>query len=151
MDEGSTNEILYYDALFKRMSLNEVRLTPIDAPLIRFNGGSIYPQTSISLMFQVGARDKVACCTVTFLVADVSLTYNAIMGICTLNTSKVIPSTYHQMFKFLTHTGMEVVVYGSHDSAKCCSLATVKGAKARLAMQVEPDLRRFDSTARWPT
>ena len=38
---------------------------------------------------------------VTFLVVDCSFAYNAILGRPTLNSWKVVTSTYHLMIKFL--------------------------------------------------
>ena len=43
---------------------------------------------------------------VTFLVADYSSTYNAILGRPTLNSWKAVTSTYHLMIKFLIDYGV---------------------------------------------
>ena len=43
---------------------------------------------------------------VTFLVVDYSSTYNAILGCPTLNSWKVVTSTYHLMIKFPTEYGV---------------------------------------------
>ena len=43
---------------------------------------------------------------VTFLVVDCSFAYNAILGRPTLNSWKVVTSTYHLMIKFPTEYGV---------------------------------------------
>lgn len=42
VDNGSSVDVLDYDA-FKKMDLADAKLTLINAPLVGFNGGSIYP------------------------------------------------------------------------------------------------------------
>ena len=62
---------------------------------------------------------------VTFLVVDCSFAYNAILGRPTLNSWKVVTSTYHLMIKFPTKYGVEEV-RGDQVTARECYIAMLE-------------------------
>ena len=99
VDNGSFANILYYPA-FQQMKIERERLVPTNMPLIRFGGTKVYPFSAVTLHVTVGDYPQQTTKDVTFLVVDCSFAYNVILGRPTLNSWKVVTSTYHLMIKF---------------------------------------------------
>ena len=66
----------------------------------------MFPLGTITLSMMVGDYPQQITEDVTFLVLDCSSAYNAILGRPTLNSWKVVTSTYHLMIKFPTDYGI---------------------------------------------
>ena len=64
------------------------------------------PLGVVTLSVIVGDYPQQIAKNVTFLVVDCSSAYNAILGRPTLNSWKVMTSTYHLMIKFPTDYGV---------------------------------------------
>ena len=79
VDNESSADILYYSA-FQQMWINEERLVPTNASLVRFGGTKVYPLRAITLPIMVGDYPQKITKDVTFLVVDCSSAYNAILG-----------------------------------------------------------------------
>lgn len=72
----------------------------VEAPLVGFARGTMCPLGAIKLQLTLGAEPTKATSLVEFLVVDLALAYNVILGRLTLNALGAIPSTYHQKMKF---------------------------------------------------
>ena len=88
------------------MRIDRERLTPMNAPLVGFRGTKVFPLGAFTLSVTVGDYLQQITREVTFLVVDCSTAYNTILGQPTLNSWKVVTSTYHLMIKFLTEYGV---------------------------------------------
>ena len=121
VDNGSSADILYYPA-FQQMRLGRDQLRPVNSPLVGFRGMKVQPAGTITLPVVVGAYPQQITKEVNFLVIDCSSSYNAIIGRLTLNSWKVITSTYHLSVKFLTKYGVGQV-QGDQLAARECYLA----------------------------
>ena len=121
VDNGSSADILYYPA-FQQMRLGRDQLRPVNSPLVGFRGMKVQPAGTITLPVVVGAYPQQITKEVNFLVIDCSSSYNAIIGRLTLNSWKVITSTYHLSVKFLTKYGVGQV-QGDQLVARECYLA----------------------------
>ena len=64
------------------------------------------PLDAITLFVVIGDYPQQIAKDVTFLVVDYLSAYNAILGRPTLNSWKVVTSTYHLMIKFPTDYGV---------------------------------------------
>ena len=84
------------------MGIGRERLIPTNAPFVGFGGTRVLPLGAITLFVVVGDYPQQIAKDVTFLVVDCSFSYNAILGRHTLNSWKVVTSTYHLMIKFPT-------------------------------------------------
>ena len=84
------------------MRINREKLIPFNAPFVGFRGTRIHPLGAVTLFVTVGDYPQQITRDVTFLVVDYSSAYNAILGHPTLNSWKVVTSTYHLMIKFPT-------------------------------------------------
>ena len=84
------------------MRLGRDQLRPMNSPLVGFGGMKVQPVGIISLLVVVGAYPQQITKDVSFLVAVCSSSYNAIIGMPTLNSWKAVTSTYHLSVKFQT-------------------------------------------------
>ncbi|XP_075655095.1 uncharacterized protein LOC142625297 [Castanea sativa] len=105
VDNGSFTDILYYPA-FWQMRIEREWLVPTNASLVGFGGMRVYPLGAITMPVMVGDYPQQIIIDITFLVIDCSSAYNAIVGRPTLNSWKVVTSTYHLMIKFPTEYGV---------------------------------------------
>ena len=105
VDNRSSTDILYYLA-FQQMRIDKERLVPTNAPLLRFGGTKVYPLNAVTLLVMASDYPQQITKDVTFLVVDCSSAYNAILRQPTLNSWKVVTSTYHLMIKIPTKYGV---------------------------------------------
>ena len=99
VDNGSSADILYY-SVFQQMRIDRERLTPTNASLVGFGGTRVFPLGAITLAIKAGDCPWQITREVTFLMVDCLSAYNVILGQPTLNSWKVVTSTYHLMIKF---------------------------------------------------
>ena len=79
VNNGSSVDILYYP-VFQQMRIDKERLTPTNAPLVRFGRTKLFPLGTITLAVTVSDYPQQIIKEVTFLVVDCSSTYNTILG-----------------------------------------------------------------------
>ena len=118
VDNGSSTDILYYPA-FQQMRIKREWLIPTNAPLVGFGGTRVHPLVAVTLPVSVGDYPQQITKDVTFLVIDYSFAYNAILGRLTLNSWKVVTSTYHLMIKFPIEYGVGEVRRDQMAERKC--------------------------------
>ena len=135
MDNGSSEDILYYPA-FQQMRLGRDQLCPVNSPLVGFGGMKVQPVGTISLSVVVGAYLRQITKDVNFLVVDCSFSYNAKIGMPTLNNWKAVTSTYHLSVKFPTEYGVGQV-QGDQLAARECYLAMLAMDEQVQAMNIE--------------
>ena len=100
-------------------------MVPTNALLVGFEGTRVYPLVAIILPVTVGDYPQQITKDVTFLVVDCLSAYNAILGRPTLNSWKVVTSTYHLMIKFPTEYGVGEV-RGDQVVARECYIAMLE-------------------------
>ena len=91
-------DILYYPTS-QQMRIGKEWLIPTNAPLIGFGETKVHPLGAVTLPVIVKDYPQQITKDVTFLVADCSSAYNAILGRPTLNSWKAVTLTYHLLIK----------------------------------------------------
>ncbi|XP_043701413.1 uncharacterized protein LOC122651907 [Telopea speciosissima] len=105
VDNGSSADILYYDAL-EKMLLKPEMLKRVESPLYGFNGAPLQVEGSIELLVTVGTEPKLSTVMMNFLVVKVNSTDNGILGRPGLNALQAVVSTPHLVMKFPTDHGV---------------------------------------------
>ena len=94
VDNGSSANIFYYPT-FQQMKLGRDQLRPVNLPFVGFGGMKVQLVGTVTLLVVVGAYPQQVTKDVNFLMVDCSSSYNVIIGRPTLNSWKVVTSTYH--------------------------------------------------------
>uniref|UniRef100_A0A2N9F8I3 Integrase catalytic domain-containing protein n=1 Tax=Fagus sylvatica TaxID=28930 RepID=A0A2N9F8I3_FAGSY len=118
------------------MKIDKDQLQPIETPLVRFAGTSIYPLGMVTLQIIVGTHPKQAIKKVNFLVVDCPSAYNVIIGRPTLNRLRAVTSTYHLLVRFPTENGIGEMK-GDQAMARECYLTTVNAEQVHQTLIVE--------------
>ena len=126
---------MYYPA-FQQMNLGRDQLRQMHSPLVGFGGMKVQPVGTIMLLMVVGTHPQQVTRNVNFLVVDCSSSYNAIIRRPTLNSWKVVTSTYHLSVKFPTEYG-EGEVQGDQLAARECYLAMLAMDEQTQTMNIE--------------
>ena len=79
----------------------------------------MHPLGAVTLLVTVSDYPQQITKDVTFLVVDCSSAYNVILGRPTLNSWKVVTSTYHLLIKFPTEYGVGEVRGDQVAACKC--------------------------------
>ena len=118
------------------MGIGRERLIPTNAPFVGFEGTKVFPLGAIILSVVVGDYPQQITKDVTFLMVDCSSAYNAILGRPTLNSWKVVTSTYHLMIKFPTNYGVGEL-RGNQVAAHECYVVMMEMDNHLQAMSIE--------------
>ena len=111
-------------------------MVPTNASLVGFKGTRVYHLGVVILPMTVGDYPQQITKDVTFLVVDCSSTYNAILGRPTLNSWKVVTSTYHLMIKFPIEYGVGEV-RGDQVAVHECYIAMLEMDNHLQTMSIE--------------
>ena len=79
------------------------------------------PLGSIQLVLTLGDPPCQVTTTVRFHIVDAPSAYNVLLGRSSLNTIKVIPSSYHMVIKFPTTNRVGIVRGDQHVARECYS------------------------------
>ncbi|KAK3001675.1 hypothetical protein RJ639_021609 [Escallonia herrerae] len=137
IDNGSSAEILFYDA-FKKMNIPTDRLRKMDTPLYGFSNHPIAAEGIIALPVAIGTPPAQANFMLDFVVVKVPSAFNAILGRRALNQLQAVVSTYHFKMKFPTEHGIGEVK-GDQTTARQCYVTSCR-SKNKEALIIE-DLR----------
>ncbi|KAK3007246.1 hypothetical protein RJ639_016077 [Escallonia herrerae] len=137
VDNGSSAEILFYDA-FRKMNILTDRLRKMDSPLYAFSNHPVAVERIIALPIAIGTPPTQANLMLDFVVVKVPSAYNSILGRPTLNQLQAVVSTYHLKMKFPTEHGIREVK-GDQTTARQCYVTSCR-SKNKEALIIE-DLR----------
>jgi hypothetical protein len=112
VDPGSAADVIYRN-LFNK--LKGVKLKEMNHPIYDFMHQPRWPLGVATLNVKLGPK----CVPVDFVVVDADSSYNAILGRVWIAAMKVVPSTIHQVLKFVCPEGV-VSVRGSQSTSKEC-------------------------------
>ena len=130
IDNGSSADILFKQTL-DRMNIEGVKTKPVNTPLYGFAGERVEAEGTAILPTTWGEIPEQITKMTEFLIIDSPSAYNAIIGRPSLNSLRMITSTYHLMAKFPTEFGIGRVIGDQAEARKCYKSATkTRSAKA---------------------
>ncbi|RRT60048.1 hypothetical protein B296_00045234 [Ensete ventricosum] len=101
---GSFTDILYLDS-FQKLGMMNQDLIPIASTLTGYTRDTITLLGIATLPMTFGDKPRTKTFMVPFMVVELPLAYNVIIGRPTLNKLRVVVSTYHRSMKFPTSAG----------------------------------------------
>ncbi|KAL0312147.1 UNVERIFIED_CONTAM: hypothetical protein Sradi_5614000 [Sesamum radiatum] len=104
------------------MDLSDLRLKPVNIPLVGFGGSKVVLEGIIDLLVSIGEEPTRKTCMIQFLVVDSPFAYNAVLGRLGLNIFRALVSTYHLKLKFLTKGGEGEVRCDQKEARQCDNL-----------------------------
>ena len=113
VDNGSSNDIIFQTA-YQDLGLEERALTRRIASLIGLS-------REVLPVYAEGIN-----MSTKFLVVDCESSYNMILGRPWIHDMGAVPSTFHQMVKFLTPWGIRAII-GDQENSRSCYQTTLKG------------------------
>ncbi|KAL2236614.1 UNVERIFIED_CONTAM: Retrovirus-related Pol polyprotein from transposon [Sesamum indicum] len=128
IDNGSSADIIFKEVLNK-MGLDNIRLEPVNIPLVGFGGSEVASLGTVELPVSLGEEPKRKTLMVKFLVVDMPFAYNVILGRPGLNSFRAVVSTYHLKMKFPTVSGIGEVVCDQIEAKRCYNLSLGKSEK----------------------
>lgn len=146
VDTCSSTDIMFYEA-YKGLHLSVKDLVPYDHDLVGFTGDRVLPLGYFDTCLSLG--DPNYCWTIRarFLVVECPMTYNAILGIPSLNIYRSIISTHHLMLKYpwagrvISVRGDLAMARGCYNSS--CRLAKEERKRKKACPTRESESRRY--------
>ncbi|KAL0359817.1 UNVERIFIED_CONTAM: hypothetical protein Sangu_0831100 [Sesamum angustifolium] len=84
VDNDSSIEIIF-SSVVKKMDLGELKLRPVNTPLVGFSGSEVLSEGTIDLPVSIGKEPTRRTCMIQFLVVDSLFVYNVVLGRLGLN------------------------------------------------------------------
>lgn len=105
IDSRTATDMLFFKA-FPHLGINISMLNKVNTPLVGFNRSVVEPQGEIAMPISIGTYPHRATRMIKFLFVDAPLSYNIIVGRPSLNSFRVVISTYDMKLKFPTPEGI---------------------------------------------
>jgi len=109
---------------FRKLQYSEKDLEAAITPLVGFGGQPTHPVGMKKLTVRMGEKDNARTVDVNFLVVDVSMAYNVIIGRPTLNAVKAVVAPYLLLMQFELNDGRVGKLFGDQRMARECYLET---------------------------
>ena len=111
--------------MLQELHYSEEDLEVTRTPLVGFGGQHIYPVGVKKLTVRVGERDNSRTVDVNFLVVDVPMAYNIIIGRPTLSVLKAVVAPYLLLMQFELDDGRVGKLFGDQRMAWECYLSLI--------------------------
>jgi len=125
IDTESSVDIITLEC-FKKLHYSEEDLEVTNTPLVGFGGQPIYPRGVKKLTVRVGEKDNSRIVDVNFLVADVPMAYNVIIGHPTLSMLKAVVAPYLLLMQFELDDRGVGKLFGDQRMARECYYVSLK-------------------------
>ncbi|XP_059633363.1 uncharacterized protein LOC132276107 [Cornus florida] len=124
IDPGSSANIMPRDT-FDRLKIKQDQLKSIGNPLVGFDGKRVEPVGTVEVAVHAAERVLME----TFVVVEIHPSYNLLMGRGWIHRVRGVPSTLHQVMRYLAPDGTKVIdIHRDQVAAKECYSVTMKHA-----------------------
>ena len=136
IDNDSSTNVLFMNAL-KEIKIDKSNIRRCSTVLLGFRGEQKFTIGDITLPVYVGGVNL----NITFIVLDRSSAYNVIIGRPWIHKMRVVPSTFHQVVRFLTKWGVKEIKGKQSISRECyCNTLRAKPATLQQLQTAPADL-----------
>ena len=126
VDQGSSVDVLYWRT-FRKMGLEESEIIPLDKQIVGFSEERVDTKGYIDLHTKFGEPGwGQRTISVRYIVVDVNMSYNALLGRPSLNKLGAIVYTPHLAMKFPSDRGTVATVYADQKTVRECYVASLK-------------------------
>jgi len=126
VDQGSSVDVLYWRT-FRKMGLKESEIIPLNEQIVGFARERVDTKRYVDLHTRFGEPHRgQKTISVRYIVVDVNISYNALLGQPSLNKLGAIVSTLHLAMKFPSDRGTVATVYADQKTASECYVASLK-------------------------
>ncbi|XP_059668812.1 uncharacterized protein LOC132313891 [Cornus florida] len=130
VDLGSSTNVMIKVA-FERLEIDSKKLRPIGNPLLGFDRKRTEPIGVVELPVFAEKRELIK----SFVVVDIHLSYNLLMGRGWIHWVQRVPLTLHQVIRCLSLDGSELInIHGDQVAAKECYSVTLKADEKGKAL-----------------
>jgi hypothetical protein len=133
IDDDGTVNILFAEVMVQ-IGIPFSKLTPIKTPLIDIEGSGVLVKGVLEFPIILGTPPKCVSLRQSFMVIDMALAYNAILGIPFLDQINVIINTRYLTLKLPTQKGVATAREDQTISKQCASTC-LKGKKILILGQ----------------
>nr|GEV00596.1 reverse transcriptase domain-containing protein [Tanacetum cinerariifolium] len=124
VDGGSSTEVLYEHCFNQLRPKVKNQMVPATTSLTGFSGETIWPLGQLRLMVTIGDADHSTRAWMNFMIVRSLSLYNGIIRRPRIKEIHVVPSTAHEMLKFLTDGGIVTIHSTILIPAECAMMIT---------------------------
>jgi len=147
VDTGSSVDIITWDCL-KKLAHPGRNVIPMVNPILGFGGQEVHPLGTIRLPVRFGCKTKFKSLEIDFLVVDVPMAYNVILGRPTLHRVRAVVAPYLLQLQFETDDGGVGELRGDQRTARECYLVSIKPLLERTRECEAPGLHPAEKRAK---
>lgn len=125
IDSGSSADIITLQCL-EKLKISKSDVQPLGRLLVGFGGQPTYPVGTIKLPTRIGQKGCGRNPMINYVVVDITLPYNIILGRPALNRIKAAISTYQLLLQYETDSGSVGKLYGNRRTGRECYMNSFK-------------------------
>nr|GEZ54065.1 reverse transcriptase domain-containing protein [Tanacetum cinerariifolium] len=124
VDGGSSTEVLYEHCFNRLRPEVKNQMVPTTTLLTGFSGETIWPLRQLRLLVTIGDADHSTRAWLNFMIVRSLSPYNGIIGRPRIKEIQAVPSTAHEMLKFLADRGIVTIRSTILIPAECAMVIT---------------------------
>ncbi|GJS62928.1 reverse transcriptase domain-containing protein [Tanacetum coccineum] len=133
IDGGSSMEVLYEHCFNRLRPEIKSQMVPATTSLTGFSGETIWPLGQLRLLVTIGDAEHYTKAWMNFMIVRSPSLYNGIIGRPMIREIQAVPSTAHEMLKFLMNGGIVTLRSTILTPTECATIATTPKDSAKKA------------------
>ncbi|GJX71415.1 reverse transcriptase domain-containing protein [Tanacetum coccineum] len=125
VDGGSLTEVLYEHCFNRLRPEIKSQMVPVTTSLTDFSGETIWPLGQLRLLVTIGDPEQSTKAWTNLMIVRSLSPYNGIIGRPRIREIQVVPSTAHEMLKFLVDGGIVTIRSTILIPTKCATVTTL--------------------------
>jgi len=126
VDQGSSVDILYWGT-FKKLGISKTNIQHYLKPIVGFSGERVDTRGYIDLFTKFGGEKVTRTVKIRYLIIDVHISYNILLGRPSLNTLGAVVSTYRFAMRFPSAFRDIITIQMDQPTARKCYVDSLRG------------------------